>query len=72
MGSGLRSKLIQAFASSNRRAAHTDTDPIDNTHTDTVGYTCITARKISTRAFVQTGDNVVIGGFIVKGLNPRE
>ena len=28
-------------------------------------------RNISTRAFVQTGDNVVIGGFIVEGPEPK-
>jgi hypothetical protein len=28
-------------------------------------------RNISTRAFVQTGDNVMIGGFIVKGTTPK-
>jgi YVTN family beta-propeller protein len=27
--------------------------------------------NISTRAFVQTGDNVVIGGFIVQGIQPK-
>ena len=27
--------------------------------------------NISTRAFVQTGDNVVIGGFIVQGMEPK-
>ena len=27
--------------------------------------------NISTRAFVQTGDNVVIGGFIVQGTEPK-
>src|SRR5438094_926394 len=27
--------------------------------------------NISTRAFVQTGDNVVIGGFIVQGSQPK-
>jgi hypothetical protein len=30
-----------------------------------------TLTNISTRAFVQTGDNVVIGGFIVKGAEPK-
>ena len=27
--------------------------------------------NISTRAFVQTGDNVMIGGFIVQGTEPK-
>ena len=27
--------------------------------------------NISTRAFVQTGDNVMIGGFIVQGTQPK-
>ena len=27
--------------------------------------------NISTRAFVQTGDNVMIGGFIVQGTGPK-
>src|SRR5882724_8205341 len=30
-----------------------------------------TLANISTRAFVQTGDNVVIGGFIVQGSQPK-
>ena len=30
-----------------------------------------TLTNISTRAFVQTGDNVVIGGFIVEGAQPK-
>jgi len=30
-----------------------------------------TFRNISTRAFVQTGDNVMIGGFIVQGTEPK-
>ena len=34
---------------------------------------CLPAQlgNISTRAFVQTGDNVVIGGFIVQGTEPK-
>ena len=31
-----------------------------------------TLTNISTRAFVQTGDNVVIGGFIVEGARTKE
>ena len=31
----------------------------------------VTLGNISTRAFVQTGDNVVIGGFIVRGTQPK-
>ena len=30
-----------------------------------------TLGNVSTRAFVQTGDNVVIGGFIVQGTEPK-
>lgn len=30
-----------------------------------------TLRNISTRAFVQTGDNVMIGGFIIEGAGPK-
>jgi len=30
-----------------------------------------TLGNISTRSFVQTGDNVMIGGFIVQGTEPR-
>src|SRR6476620_10865512 len=30
-----------------------------------------TLANISTRAFVETGDNVVIGGFIVQGTQPK-
>ena len=33
--------------------------------------TASTLANISTRAFVQTGDNVVIGGFIVQGAQPK-
>jgi hypothetical protein len=28
--------------------------------------------NISTRAFVQTGDNVIVGGFIVQGIGPKK
>ena len=31
-----------------------------------------TLGNISTRAFVQTGDNVMIGGFIVQGTEPKK
>src|SRR5213075_1875311 len=31
-----------------------------------------TLGNISTRAFVQTGDNVIIGGFIVQGTEPKK
>ena len=31
-----------------------------------------TLGNISTRAFVQTGDNVMIGGFIVQGTRTKE
>ena len=31
-----------------------------------------TLGNISTRAFVQTGDNVMIGGFIVQGAEPKK
>ena len=30
-----------------------------------------TLGNISTRAFVQTGDNVMIGGFIIEGTEPK-
>jgi hypothetical protein len=33
--------------------------------------TSSTLRNISTRSFVQTGDNVMIGGFVVTGGNPK-
>ena len=33
--------------------------------------TSSTLRNISTRSFVQTGDNVMIGGFIITGGNPK-
>ena len=35
------------------------------------GGVATTLSNISTRAFVQTGDNVVIGGFIVQGTEPK-
>jgi hypothetical protein len=35
------------------------------------GGVATTLANISTRAFVQTGDNVVIGGFIVQGTEPK-
>jgi hypothetical protein len=35
------------------------------------GGVATTLGNISTRAFVQTGDNVVIGGFIVQGTEPK-
>jgi N-acetylneuraminic acid mutarotase len=41
-----------------------------NTYTNTGGRYCANVSRlgnVSTRAFVQTGDNVVIGGFIVQG-----
>src|SRR6266513_2832190 len=34
-------------------------------------YTAIVRGVISTRSLVQTGDNVMIGGFIVQGTTPR-
>jgi len=35
------------------------------------GVAPVTLGNISTRAFVQTGDNVIIGGFIVQGTEPK-
>jgi hypothetical protein len=35
------------------------------------GGVATTLANISTRAFVQTGDNVMIGGFIVQGTEPK-
>ena len=35
------------------------------------GGVAITPGNISTRSFVQTGDNVMIGGFIVQGTEPK-
>ena len=35
------------------------------------GGVATTLGNISTRAFVQTGDNVMIGGFIVQGTEPK-
>jgi hypothetical protein len=35
------------------------------------GAVATTLGNISTRAFVQTGDNVIIGGFIVQGTEPK-
>ena len=48
-----------------------------NTSTSTGGRYCAPGPpaqlgNISTRAFVQTGDNVMIGGFIVQGTDQRE
>ena len=47
-----------------------------NTSTSTGGRYCVPGPlaqlgNISTRAFVQTGDNVLIGGFIVQGTGPK-
>jgi hypothetical protein len=47
-----------------------------NTYTSTGGRYCAPGPSaqlgnISTRAFVQTGDNVMIGGFIVQGTGPK-
>src|SRR4029077_15089581 len=47
-----------------------------NTSTSTGGRYCVPGPpaqlgNISTRAFVQTGDNVMIGGFIVQGTGPK-
>ena len=47
-----------------------------NTSTSTGGRYCAPGPpaqlgNISTRAFVQTGDNVMIGGFIVQGTGPK-
>ena len=47
-----------------------------NTYTSTGGRYCAPGPlaqlgNISTRAFVQTGDNVMIGGFIVQGTGPK-
>src|SRR5438045_7372104 len=46
------------------------------TSTGTGGRYCVPGPptqlgNISTRAFVQTGDNVMIGGFIVQGTGPK-
>ena len=43
---------------------------------DVIGYDLVNATtpylaNLSTRAFVQTGDNVMIGGFIVQGTQPK-
>ena len=40
---------------------------------DVIGYDLsqVTLGNISTRGFVQTGDNVMIGGFIVQGTGPK-
>ena len=38
---------------------------------DLIGDASSILGNISTRAFVQTGDNVMIGGFIVQGAQPK-
>jgi hypothetical protein len=41
---------------------------------DVIGYDLVTTpylANLSTRAFVQTGDNLMIGGFIVQGTQPK-
>ena len=40
-------------------------------HLSLMGYPPRSLGNISTRGFVQTGDNVMIGGFIVQGPNQR-
>jgi N-acetylneuraminic acid mutarotase len=51
-------------------------DPFESETFNTGGRYCVPTppaqlANISTRAFVQTGDNVMIGGFIVQGTEPK-
>ena len=64
-----------AFACPNQFSDISATSP-EGINLDVIGYDLVNATttylgNISTRAFVQTGDNVMIGGFIVQGTQPK-
>jgi hypothetical protein len=64
-----------AFGCPNQFSDISATSP-EGINVDVIGYDLVTATtpylaNLSTRAFVQTGDNVMIGGFIVQGTQPK-
>ncbi len=64
---------LGACPSWSRRGATCGTDPSEPDQMYRLNGTTNRAQlgNISTRAFVQTGDNVMIGGFIVQGTTPK-
>ena len=62
---------VGAFEFNGIPPAPTPTPNTDPTPTATPATTPSHLGNISTRAFVQTGDNVMIGGFIVQGTEPK-
>jgi hypothetical protein len=71
-----RHSLVQnAFVCRDQFSDISATSP-EGINLDVIGYDLVNATtpylgNISTRAFVQTGDNVMIGGFIVQGTQPK-
>jgi hypothetical protein len=64
-----------AFACPNQFSDISATSP-EGINLDVIGYDLVTATtpylaNLSTRAFVQTGDNLMIGGLIVEGTQPK-
>src|SRR6266478_7257367 len=64
-----------AFACPNQFSDISATSP-EGINLDVIGYDLVNAPasylgNLSTRAFVQTGDNLMIGGFIVQGTQPK-
>jgi hypothetical protein len=71
-----RHPLVQnAFVCRDQFSDISATSP-EGINLDVIGYDLVTATtpylaNLSTRAFVQTGDNLMIGGFIVEGTQPK-
>src|SRR5262249_4248734 len=62
-----------AFACPDQFSDISATSP-EGINLDVIGYDLVTTpylANLSTRAFVQTGDNLMIGGFIVQGTQPK-
>jgi hypothetical protein len=64
-----------AFVCPNQFSDISATSP-EGINLDVIGYDLVSATtpylaNLSTRAFVQTGDNLMIGGFIVQGTEPK-
>ena len=64
-----------AFGCPNQFSDISATSP-EGINLDVIGYNLVNAAtsylgNLSTRAFVQTGDNLMIGGFIVQGTQPK-
>ena len=64
--------MQNAFACTGQSADIAATSP-EGINLDVIGYNLsrVTLSNVSTRGFVQTGDNVMIGGFIVGGSGPK-